>query len=590
MTIERRNLVILGAFWLLVCVVMTALSWRIVDQRAFPDPDDAMRLLEVRDWIGGQGWFDVSQYRLNPPAGVPMHWSRLVDIPLAAVILVARPLVGPDGAETAALILVPLLTLGIVMFLVNAIGRKLMDSRAALVAAVATPFSLGALKQMRPMRIDHHGWQIVMALVAILAALDQRQRRSGVVAGIAMALWMNISIEGLPFAAAIGALFAWRWLRDAAESDRLRSYLASLAISSVLAFVLTHVPSTWLTQPRDVVTSAHLAAFTAAALIAAVMVRPSVQQWRVRLGMLCLVGASAVAAIFAVDPHWLKGPFGSLPPLVKWMWYDRVDEGLPIWQADWSEGAMALAQPIVGIVGAIVALRSATEEERERWAIYLFLLVAATLCAAYVIRIGTTASIIALPGTAFLCLLALNRARKVSLLPARVVATAGALFILAPAYAVPLSVAPTDARLDSAFKAFVRCTKKSEVEKLRLLPTGDIAAPLDITPAIIVDTPHRAFASGHHRNAAAMNDVILLFLRPPSEGAEILARRQADYVVTCPNAHESIRYAYHGPGGLMAMLASGKPPQWLEPVAVPGLHALKVWRVRKDLLPHPAAA
>jgi hypothetical protein len=476
------------------------------------------------------------------------------------------------------------------MFLVNAIGRKLMDSRAALVAAIATPLSLGALKQMRPMRIDHHGWQIVMALVAILAALDQRRRRSGVVAGMAMALWMNISIEGLPFAAAVGALFAWRWLGDAAESERLRSYLASLALSSVLAFVSTHLPSAWLTQPRDVVTPAHLAAFTAAALIAAVVVRPSIQQWQIRLAMLCLVGTSAVAAIFAVDPHWLKGPFGSLPPLVKQMWYDRVDEGLPIWQVDWADSAVALAQPAVGIAGTIFALRAASGEARQRWAIYLFLLAAATLCTAYVIRSGTTASIIALPGTAFLCLLALSRAREVSLMPARIVASAGALFILAPAYGVPLSVAPSQDRLQFAFKAFVRCTEREEVEKLRSLPTGDIAAPLDITPAILVDTPHRAIASGHHRNAAAMDDMIRLFVHPTSEGAGILARRQADYVVTCPNAPESIRYAYRGPDGLMAMLATGRAPRWLEPVAVPGLHALRVWRVRKDLLPHTAAA
>ena len=45
--------------------------------------DDAMRLVEVRDLLAGQGWFDLTQYRLSPPGGVAMHWSRLVDVPLA---------------------------------------------------------------------------------------------------------------------------------------------------------------------------------------------------------------------------------------------------------------------------------------------------------------------------------------------------------------------------------------------------------------------------------------------------------------------------------------------------------------------------
>src|SRR5437763_434317 len=48
---------------------------------SFGDTDDAMRLVEIRDFLAGQGWFDLHQYRLDPPAGLPMHWSRLVDLP-----------------------------------------------------------------------------------------------------------------------------------------------------------------------------------------------------------------------------------------------------------------------------------------------------------------------------------------------------------------------------------------------------------------------------------------------------------------------------------------------------------------------------
>jgi hypothetical protein len=65
---------------------------------ALPDPDDALRLVELRDWLGGQGWFDVTQYRIDPAhGGVAMHWSRLVDVPLAAVVVALRPLLGGSG-------------------------------------------------------------------------------------------------------------------------------------------------------------------------------------------------------------------------------------------------------------------------------------------------------------------------------------------------------------------------------------------------------------------------------------------------------------------------------------------------------------
>ena len=70
-------------------------------------PDDLLRLQEVRDFLAGQSWFDVTQYRLNPPWGAPMHWSRLLDVPLAAVMLLARPLLGTTGAELAAATIVP---------------------------------------------------------------------------------------------------------------------------------------------------------------------------------------------------------------------------------------------------------------------------------------------------------------------------------------------------------------------------------------------------------------------------------------------------------------------------------------------------
>lgn len=584
MIAERRNLWLLVGAWLLIGALMTLLSWPNIVERKFPDPDDVMRLVQVRDWIAGQSWFDVTQYRLNPPTGVPMHWSRLVDVPIAGVILLMRPFFGQDGAETAALVAVPLLTLGISMLLVQRIALKLMGSGSALAAAIATPFSLGGLKQMRPMRIDHHGWQIVMALVGLLAAMDVRPRRAGIISGIAMAMWMNISIEGLPFAAAFGALYAWQWLADRHSTERLKSYLGSLAVSSILLFALTHFPSTWVSQPRDVVTPAVLAAFAVAAAVCGIAVRSNIDKLWARIALLGVAGGLTLGTMFAVDPHWLVGPFGSLDPLVRQMWYLSIDEGLPMWQIDWGEAATGIAQPLVGLIGTIIALSRISGEERSLWMIYAFVLGALTLGGVFVIRTETTASVIALPGTAFLCSLALGRARNISIMPLRITASAAAVCIMTPAYAFPLSVAPANQRLSNAFTTLTDCMSKSEVEKLRGLPKGDIAAPFDITPSIILDTSHRAIASGHHRNVSGMHDVIELFLSPPNEGAKIIARRRIDYLVFCRGAPESIRYSNRGPHGLAAVLEAGGAPAWLEPVSLPGLHALNVWRVRKDVI------
>jgi hypothetical protein len=571
--------IVLG-MWLLVSAALIWICRISIRDRDFPDPDDAMRLMQVRDWLGGQSWFDVSQYRLNAPAGVPMHWSRLVDLPIAAVILLFRPLVGQSSAETIALVTVPLITLGITMWLIHAIASRLMSARTALLAVVAVPFSLGALQQMRPMRIDHHGWQIVLALVGVLAALGERPRRSGLIAGAAMALWLNISIEGLPVAAAFGLLFGFNWLTDGASADRLKSYVAALASFSILLFGATHYPSTWMHQPHDVVTVAHLAGFVVAALGCALFVRKGADDFRRRSAVLVLIGGVSLAVMFAVDPNWLQGPFASVNPLVKRMWLDGVDEGQPLWKLEWRQSAVAVAQPIVGIAGALVAVHRSSGDGRRRALVYLYLLAAATLASVFVVRVAATASLISLPGTAFLCQLALARARSVSLMPVRVFATFGALCTIGPAYAVPLSVPRDEPAIGNAVSSFEQCRSGSEAAKLASLPPGTALAPLDITPDILVNTRHRGVASGHHRGSEAMADVIRMFLYPAGKSQQIIERRHVDYVVYCPGAAEVVRYAYHGKGGLSEMLAAGKAPAWLEPVRVPGLRALRVWRVR----------
>ena len=49
------------------------------------DNDDIMRWLSVQAWLQGQGWFDMTQYRVEPPEGLSMHWSRYLDAAIGGV-------------------------------------------------------------------------------------------------------------------------------------------------------------------------------------------------------------------------------------------------------------------------------------------------------------------------------------------------------------------------------------------------------------------------------------------------------------------------------------------------------------------------
>ncbi len=89
--------VLVGMIWLATVVAYLAASF---GQGGDLSTDDAMRLVQVRDLLAGQNWFDLTQHRLSPPAGVTMHWSRLIDLPLAALIC-ARQDRAAGGARRA---------------------------------------------------------------------------------------------------------------------------------------------------------------------------------------------------------------------------------------------------------------------------------------------------------------------------------------------------------------------------------------------------------------------------------------------------------------------------------------------------------
>ena len=82
---------LLGLAWLMVALMLLLVHWPQTAETLL-DTDDAMRLVEMRAWLNGSGllsgWYDLHQSRLQPPGGVDMHWSRLIDAGLAGSVRV----------------------------------------------------------------------------------------------------------------------------------------------------------------------------------------------------------------------------------------------------------------------------------------------------------------------------------------------------------------------------------------------------------------------------------------------------------------------------------------------------------------------
>ena len=81
--IDRRWRFVVIVMWLIYCGWFVYTKWTGIHAFWLIDTDDNLRMSQVRALLAGQDWYDLRQYRLNPPVGADIHWSRFVDLPLS---------------------------------------------------------------------------------------------------------------------------------------------------------------------------------------------------------------------------------------------------------------------------------------------------------------------------------------------------------------------------------------------------------------------------------------------------------------------------------------------------------------------------
>ncbi|MGB4101748.1 MAG: hypothetical protein WBK91_07590 [Alphaproteobacteria bacterium] len=288
-------------------LVSTSQMWR----GQFNDSDDYMRMVQVFSLLDGQGWFDLRQPRLGPGENFILDWSRFVDVPLAAVILFAEPWVGRMAAAGVAAFMVPLLLLAAFVFALPLLGRGLLPKVQAWMLVVVLLTSFPILREMRPMRVDHHGWQLLLALLAYVALLRYALRPRAMLrlwAGLACAAGWAIGAEALLWS---GLAFGWVALDSAWRGGRTARHGALFGLGLLLG-VLVLLPTvrpvaewgahhlTRLALPHVV-----LAVLSAGLLLLLHAAAADARRWR--LILLGSGGILAMAALLAFMPEILRG-------------------------------------------------------------------------------------------------------------------------------------------------------------------------------------------------------------------------------------------------------------------------------------------
>jgi hypothetical protein len=389
---------------------------------ALPDPDDAMRLVEVRDLLAGQGWFDLVQHRVNPPDGTPMHWSRLVDAPIAAMIIGLRPFLGPEAAERWAVLVWPLVPALLLLPSAGLIGNRLAGAPGAVLTILAAGVAVPLVRHFVPGRIDHHNVQMALSMALIAALVWMPRRPAAYAAGAASALSIAVGLETLPYVALGGvAVMAGWWRAPAARSAAVLAYLSAFAAAAALALAATVAPSLWLLPACDMISAVYLVPPWAALAVAVAARARGLDRSRGNVAL--VVGAMALAALASVallNPACLAGPYAEADPRVLSLWMNHLAEvrsALTLFRVEPVAAVSVFAAPVLALLLAPVLLRWLPTGDREAAAIVIGALALATTLALLQVRTLPFAAMFAAAPLAITAALAIERGWRIRLDP-----------------------------------------------------------------------------------------------------------------------------------------------------------------------------
>lgn len=539
------------------------------------DNDSLLRLVQVRDLIGGQQWFDLHQYRMGVEGGLLMHWSRLVDAPIAAIVVAATAVTGSQAAgETIALIAWPLALYAAAFYLLLRIGRVVGGQDAMLPLTVIGAITLYFIGILKPGAIDHHNVQLVLMLAMVLFLLRAETGGAAAwLAGAAAVLMLAVGMETAPYVAAGGLFVAFRLLSGEDGARRAAvGFGSAFAATSAAVFLATVPKAQWTTAYCDAYSVAQLAAGMAAgAGLAAVAAWPVLNGSLARRVAALAVLGGAVAALAAVYfPQCLSDPYADLAPMLRSYWLDLVGEAQPLWTILALEPEAAAGQYATVLIALVVlGLRIRKNGLRSEEVLLGVMLATALLVSIWQVR-GARFS---LPLACVpLAMWVGDLRRRAQAAPGRAASLklAGAWLVslhliwMVASLGVWRLVGDADPEQELAKQT---CYDPADFADLATLPPTEVLTISNLGAPILRYTHHSVLAGPYHRNVAGNLAVLEALIGSPGKAREVTRMHGVGLVALCRGNNETAILARRAPDGLLADLLAGRPPGWLRPVA-----------------------
>ncbi|WEK05604.1 MAG: hypothetical protein P0Y65_04935 [Candidatus Devosia phytovorans] len=568
-----------GILLLTTLFLYLRLSYRGFDQVLFGDNDDAMRMVVVRDFLNGQNWFDHAQYRMNTPFGGDMHWSRMIDLPIAALVLLARPFAGA-GAEVVAGFAWPIILLGVFIWFNGLLAQRLVGPAGMLPAMLITAFSVVTYSEFDFGRIDHHSVQIILTQLAVLFSIHalSRPRMAGW-AGLAVATSLAIGTETLPVVVAAILVYGLQFVIAPRFNMGVRWFGLSFGLGSVGHLLLAAPPSLWLVPACDALSVVYASAALASGLGLAALTLLSLRGWHLRLIGSALAGGVVLALVVWLFPACLDGPYAIVDPWLVEHWLAGIGEAMPLPEVLMQQPVYVLGASMPAFIALACVLHAVWRSEGDRRVAWLVLLAfLAIIIAVAFVQVRSMRITVALisPACAYCVVMARRRyLEKASLLRigglvASWLGFAGILWSVMVHLLVSAMPAQAVQDLPELQADAATCLAPGAYDGLKGMGTGGVMAPMDMGAYILLYTGHDIVAAPYHRNNAALLDTYAFFNGPIAAARDILTQRGITLVATCDGLPEMAGLPDAADDSFVRLAQQNALPDWLKPVSAQG--------------------
>ena len=543
-----------------------------------PDNDDGMRLVEVRDLLNGQNWFDLMQYRLGVD-GTLMHWSRLIDLPIASLIKFFGMFFVAERAEAIALAIWPVSLIFPLMLAMGIAGRRIGGAMAMHISLCLTSLTVMTSGRFLPGAIDHHNAQQALVMMMAAMLLDPKyQAWSFIVAGFCAAVAMAIGAETTPAVASICIIvaIAWAWHGEI-YAAAAKAFGLSFALFISLFFFGTVPPRLYSAVTCD---NLSLGFYSLSAIGGGLLFVSAVFTNRLsRPGrFVALAGIGICVAISAVliAPQCLHNPLNDLDPMLIELWLSGISEAQSVIGISHTEPYALGAFYATGAFAMAACLFRIVQRDRvEIHLILLFLITVSWIIALIQVRGAPFSSLLAILPLALLII----DVRRVSNADRENVAAA-LCFILVVLASVPAVWAITadlialrrDEQALTNEKAAqeekqAACKSREAIAPLKELPVGMVVAPSEMGVPILRFSAQHVITAPYHRNPRGMLTELHIGLAEPKEAEAFLRGAGAMALAFCQGDISSQQLQRLKPDGLYAQLAKGNIPNYLQPYA-----------------------